>query len=71
MAQGVHGNAGQGIEVLLAIDIPNAATLTALERDGQAPISVHGVRRSGFNESRHAKTPVQIKSGPTKRAVET
>ena len=54
MAQGVHGNAGQRIQVLLAIDVPKAAALTTFERDWQTPVGVHGVRRGGFNESSHA-----------------
>jgi subtilisin family serine protease len=44
VTQGVHGNTGQCVEVLLAIDVPDSATLTMAECDRQSAIGVHGVR---------------------------
>ena len=44
VAQGIHCNAGQRIQIGLAIDVPNSATLTMAECDRQSAIGVHGVR---------------------------
>jgi len=44
VTQGVHGDTGQSIQVLLSIDVPDSATLTMAECDWQSAIGVHGVR---------------------------
>jgi hypothetical protein len=44
VSQGVHGNACQRIQIRLAIDVPDSATLTMAECNRQSAIGVHGVR---------------------------
>ena len=65
VAQRVHGNAGQRIQIFFAIDVPDSAALTVSQRNRQAPIGVHGVWRGGFNESGHADGLLKKKQAPT------
>ena len=55
VAQRVHCNAAQRIEVLLAVDVPHAAALASLQSDRYAAIGVHHVGRGSLNESGHCK----------------
>jgi hypothetical protein len=41
VAQGVDGDAAQRVQVLLAVDVPDAAALAVRQRDGQAAVGVH------------------------------
>ncbi len=48
--QRVDRDATQGVQILLAIDVPDTATLAMREGDRHAPVGVHDVGRSSFNE---------------------
>ena len=47
VAQRVHGNATQRIQVLTTLGVPDAAALAMGQRDRQAAVGVHRVRRCG------------------------
>jgi hypothetical protein len=44
VTQGIHGDAGQGIEVRLALLIENTTAFAVSEGDRQPPVSVHQMR---------------------------
>jgi hypothetical protein len=61
VAQGVDGDAAQRVQVFLAVHVPNAAALAALQRDGYAAVSGHNVGRSCLDESGHCKNLLRRK----------
>src|SRR6185503_19487377 len=68
MAQAVHRDAGEAIEVLAALGVPQPATLAARERHRQRRIGVHEVRcahlRSPFMAIRTPQTTTAARRPP-------
>ena len=61
VAQRVHGNAGQRIQIAVAVHVPQAAACAALHGHRQAGVGVHGVRRGRFGRGRHGNDSLQKK----------
>jgi hypothetical protein len=58
MPQGVHGDAGQRIQVFLAVDVPDTAALAVRHGDREAPVGVHHMgRRRDDGSGFHGETP--------------
>ena len=53
VADAAHGNAGECIEVALALFVPQPAAFAALEGDRQALVGVHDVRHGVSTPKKH------------------
>ena len=60
--QRIHGDAGERVEVLLAVHVPHSHALAARHRDRQPAVGVHGVGRCRLDQS-HLVSPKE--SGST------
>ena len=50
VAERVHGDTGQRVEVFLAVDIPHSHALAVRQRDRQPAVGIHGVGRRSLDK---------------------